>query len=478
VLLQGLLRALRVLAPWLGVLVVAAGAYVGYRYYQRFQAEQARAAAVAALRTETVQRGDIVASVSATGSILPERQASLFFGVPGSIAAVLVETGQAVEAGQVLARLDDRPLQLALAQAEAAVAVAEISLAKLAAGPLTGDIAVAEANLRSANARLADVLAGGGDQEVAIAELRYDNLLTDYESLSSQYNSLVQFAQENPRFAPPQDTLDSLKANVENAFFTAEVARLQWEQARQGAGDGPTAIAYAQVAQARAVLTQTLAGPTPLQLAQAELDVDAAELGVERAILRLDQAALRAPFAGVVSTVAVKTGEPAGPGLPALVLLDLSRFHLDVTVDEVDVAQLAVGQPVTVTVDALPGRAFGGIVERLAPSASPVGGLVNYAVRLRLDDTDPALRVGMSATAQITVAEARGVVLVPNWAIRRDRRTGQAYASLRSGAALVEVPITTGLRGEQYTEVLEGVQPGDVAAVSTERDTLNLLGGP
>jgi HlyD family secretion protein len=146
-------------------------------------------------------------------------------------------------------------------------------------------------------------------------------------------------------------------------------------------------------------------------------------------------------------------------------------------VDEVDVAQLAVGQPVTVTLDALPGRLFSGQVARLAPSASPAGGLVNYTVRLSLDETDEALRVGMSATAQIVVAEARGVVLVPNWAIRRDRRTGQAYASLRSGDGLVEVPITTGLRGEQYTEVIEGVRPGDVAAVSTEREILDLFGG-
>jgi len=68
-------------------------------------------------------------------------------------------------------------------------------------------------------------------------------------------------------------------------------------------------------------------------------------------------------------------------------------------------------------------------------------------------------------------------VLVPYWAIRRDRRTGQAYASMQQGDALVEVPITTGLRGDTHTEVLTGVAAGDVAAVSTARDTLDLLGG-
>jgi HlyD family secretion protein len=237
-------------------------------------------------------------------------------------------------------------------------------------------------------------------------------------------------------------------------------------------------VAYAQVAQARAVLSQTMAGPTTLQLLQADLDVAQAQTAVERARLRLGQAELVAPFSGVVGSVGAKAGEPAGAGAAAIVLLDISRFHLDVSVDEVDVAQLAVGQPVSVTVDALPGVVLGGRIERLAPSATAAGGLVNYTVRLGLDDTASALRAGMSATAQIVVAEAYDVVLVPNWAIRRDRRTGQAYASLKTGETLSEVPITTGLRGEQYTEVLAGVAPGDVAAVSTARETLDLLGGP
>jgi len=155
----------------------------------------------------------------------------------------------------------------------------------------------------------------------------------------------------------------------------------------------------------------------------------------------------------------------------------VTTFHLDVTVDEVDVAQLTSGQAVSITVDALPGALLRGHVERIAPTAMTVGGLVSYSVRLALDDGAADLRAGMSATAEIVVAEAHTVVLVPNWAIRRDRRTGQAYASLQQGEALVEVPITTGLRGEAYTEVVSGVAAGDVAAVTTARDTLDILGG-
>jgi HlyD family secretion protein len=178
-----------------------------------------------------------------------------------------------------------------------------------------------------------------------------------------------------------------------------------------------------------------------------------------------------------VATVNARPGEPALPAAAALTVLDASRFHLDVSVDEVDVAQLALEQPVSVRVEALPGVTLSGQVERLAPTATAVEGLVNYTVRLVLDPAEAALRAGMSATAEIVVAEAHDVVVVPNWAIRRDRRTGQAFASLQRGAALVEVPITTGLRGESYTEVLTGVAEGDVAAISTQRDGIDLLGG-
>ncbi|MCC7360860.1 MAG: efflux RND transporter periplasmic adaptor subunit [Anaerolineales bacterium] len=471
------MKLLRALLPWLLLAVLVGGGVGGYSYYQQLQTEQARAAEVAALRTEAIARGDLTARVSATGSILPTQQSSLFFAVPGLVVEVLVESGDAVSAGELLARVDAATLALAVQQAQAAVTVAQITRDQLLAGPRAGDVAVAEANLRAANARLVEASGGAADEEVAIAQLRYDNLLTGYQNLNNQYNTLVQFAADNPRFAPSPDTLASLKSSMEAAYFTAEVARLQLVQTQSGAGAGPVSVAYAQIVQARAVLSQTLAGVTPLQIEQAELSIAQAQTALDQAELRLSQTELHAPFSGIVGSVGVKVGEPAGTATPAVTLLDTTQFHLDVTVDEVDVAQLAPGQPVSVTLDALPGVALAGHVDRLGPTASTVGGLVSFSVRLALDDAHPDLRAGMSATADIVVAEAHGVVLAPNWAIRRDRRTGQAYVSLLQGGALVEAPITTGLRGETYTEVTSGVAAGDVAAVSTARDGLDLLGG-
>jgi HlyD family secretion protein len=173
----------------------------------------------------------------------------------------------------------------------------------------------------------------------------------------------------------------------------------------------------------------------------------------------------------VVAAVNPRVGEPAGTASPAVVLLDTSQFLVDVTVNEVDVAQLAVDQPVNVTVEALPDALLTGKVSRIAPTGTVQGGAVNYTVRIALDKTENELRSGMSATVQVTVAKVNDVLLAPNWAISRNRRTGQAFLSIKEADTLSEIPIETGLRGDTHTEIKAGAQAGEVAAISTKRET-------
>lgn len=447
----------------LGIALVAVG--IGWTIYQQAQAAQAQAEALASLRTERLQRGNLIATVSATGSLQPARTANLTFLIPGTVQEILVKRGDAVQAGQVLARLDAADLQLALTQAEDALRIAELRRKQLLDGPSADDIAIANANVRSANAAAGDLARGAGPQEAEIAKLNFDKAAENFRKLNEQYNNLVQFANDNPRFAPPQETLDQLKKNQENAYYQAEITRLQYEQSKRGGDPGSLSAAYARINQAKAQLAQLLAKPSGVQVQQAGLSVAQAQLALEQARQRLSRAELRAPFDGVIATVS-----ESGSGF-AIVLLDASQFVLDITVNEVDVAQLAVGQVVNVTVDALPDAPLTGAVQRIAPTSTVVGGAVNYLVRIALDRTGSALRAGMSATVEVTTAEATDVVLAPNWAIRRDRQTGQAYLSLKNGDALEEVPIETGLRGESYTEVKGGAEAGDEAAVSTKRET-------
>jgi len=87
------------------------------------------------------------------------------------------------------------------------------------------------------------------------------------------------------------------------------------------------------------------------------------------------------------------------------------------------------------------------------------------------------VRAGMTATADIVVDEARDVVLVPNWAIRRDRDTGQAFVGILKNGQIEDIQVELGLRNDQFSEVKSGVNEGDVVAVNTAREQLRFFGG-
>jgi multidrug efflux pump subunit AcrA (membrane-fusion protein) len=154
--------------------------------------------------------------------------------------------------------------------------------------------------------------------------------------------------------------------------------------------------------------------------------------------------------------------QPATGGLqPAIVLADLSDFHIDVGVDEIDVGRLAEGQNAAISVDALPGAPITGVVERIAPTATESAGVVSYVVTVAIDPTAAPIRAGMSAIVDIITDTRDGVLVIPNRFIRIDRSTGRSYVNVKRGDQIEEVEIVTGLRNDNESEVLQGLGEGD-----------------
>jgi HlyD family secretion protein len=382
---------------------------------------------------------------------------------------VRVVLGQAVQAGEVLATLVTDELELAVTQAEQNLQAAQLNLETLTAPASPEAIAVAEANLRVAKARVYAASQGASATDIEIARL---NLVLAQNALNQTNATLERLAEQN-RWAEK----NALQSQADQQTQAAQIADLRYQAAQEAPNYGPAVSALASVEQAQAALDRLLAGPDPEDIQIAELQVSQAEAALELAQHNLADATLAAPFAGVVTAVNVRVGEPASAALPAIVLVDVSQFYLDVAVDEVDVAQVAVGQLVTITLDALPQVLLSATVQKIAPTATTNQGVVSYQVRLVLGATTEALRGGMTATAEIIVAEAQEVVLAPNWAIRRDRQTGEAFIGLLQNGVITEVPVTLGLRDEQYSEVLTGLQAGEVIAVDTTREQFRLIGG-
>jgi HlyD family secretion protein len=325
------------------------------------------------------------------------------------------------------------------------------------------------------------------------AENAVQQALVAAESARQAEMSGVQVAEG--QVAAAQASLDTLRAGADATQLAAARAQLASAQANlaklRGDGrGGALAAAQAGVDQAEANLEQVKAGPQPSDLAVAQAQVRSAQAALDLANLALDQATLRAPFAGVVAEVNLRVGETPGALKPPIVVADLSSYHVDVTVDEIDIPRLAAGQPVTLTLDALPGVALPGVVESIGPLATAGTSVTSYQVRVTTTAHDQRLRSGMSANADIVVARRPGVLIAPRRAVRNDR--GRLVVDLpkdqsvclltpESRPATVELEqreVTTGLSNEQLIEIVSGLDPQTCVSIEGIDARLNVLFGP
>lgn len=482
------------------------------------------------LREATASRDRIASTVNATGSIEPEALVTLTFGLAGTIEEVNAVRGQEVQAEDILATLDAGELRLAVQQAEDALRIQELTLAQRRNSEPTAatlasaeaDIQAAEANLQVAEANLAaaqaglqqaqaqkaQLVAGPTAGQIAQAESQLAAAREQERVAQETYNQVTQCVtftdpQTNqkrevcPGLGAPEE---QARARLESAVLSrraaeAQLADLQ-ETARPAdiqaadatianaaaqvqAAEGNVAAAQANVTRAQAAYDRLLEKPGAEEIAILEAQVDSAQTNLALAELRLRQAMLIAPIGGRVAGVLIREGEQATPGAPAVTLLNEDAFHITVSVDEIDIDRVQVGQPVAVTLDALPDRPVQGVVSEIAPTSSSTSGVVTYLVTINIDEAQTeGLRPGMSASASITVEEIDDVLIVPNWAIRLNRDTGEAFVLLkRPDGTIEEVVVETGLRNEQFSEIVSGLSEGDVVVLTNEREGLSFFGG-
>lgn len=455
-----------------------------------------------------VQRDTILATISTVGRIEPEAEVQVNFEANSVVDDVLVERGEYVTAGTVLARLETDDLELAVrsaqveltraeaqlqqlyrpalaeevASAQAAVESARSNLDRVLAGPSQDEVASARAALESAQANLDRVLAGPSEDEItaAAANLRrtqialqqaqwaYDQVAykgevgampqaaqleqatIDYETALANYNLAVQGPTE----------ADIAAARSQLAQADSNLARLL-----EAPTEADIAAARSQLAQAESSLARALEGPGEAEVAAAQAAVDLAQIGLEQAQLNLARASLVAPIDGVVTEINVKAGErPAGQA--AVILTDMSAYHIDVEVDEIDIGRVGRGQSVVITVDAVPDEDFAGHVTDVSsrPVQGASSGIVAYEVTVAIDSDDSRLLPGLTADATIETDRLENVVVVPNWAVSIDRGSGELVAYVEKVDAQgnpVRAQIELGLRNESVSQVLAGLDEGD-----------------
>ncbi len=501
---------------------------IGFFFVNR-QQQTAQEPEFEILREATASRGQISSTVNAVGSIEPEALVTLTFGAGGTIQEVLVERGQTVQEGDVLAFVDTAELQLSVQQAQDALRIQELTLqqrlntapsaATLASAQADIDsaaagVAAAEANLASAEASVLQAQAqksqllngptagqiANAEAQIASAQATQDNAQRAYDATiqcftiqlpgggeeeqcpglgDPEEQARVQLNNANLALAAAEAALADLRSVATSADIQSADAAIAIAEANVLASQANVASAEASLARAQAAYDRQLEPPTDDEIAILEAQIASAQTNLELAQLRLDQSIIVAPITGTVAAVNINEGEQASPGAPALTVVDEGAFHITVNVDEIDIDQVALGQAVDISIDALPDQAVIGEIAEIAPTSASAGGVVTYLVTINIEESEEfTLRPGMSANASIVVQEIADVLVVPNWAIRLDRETGDALVNVqRSEEIIEEVVVETGLRNEQFSEVQSGLSEGDVVVVTDQRESFSFFGG-
>jgi HlyD family secretion protein len=374
-----------------------------------------------AAATETVAPEDVPVVVSdadgkvgAEAVIEPDRWSELRFDAGGDVVEVLVQEGDLVAEGDLLAHLETTDLERAVAQAELSLSQAQVGLsqAQLRLEQLQEpadevDIRQAEHAVEQAAANL---VAAQLDLTAVLNSTLTNETLEDaqelYVEMQHRYETRVEMYESGEE--PDYWYVDQAQEQMDDAKLNLDRIRQQGSAQLQ---DARNAVEQAQRSQQEAqdALAQLLEGADPLDVKAAQKDIDAAQLDVEAAELRLEEARsnledaqLIAPFAGIVAAVNVDPGDTVSSGEVAVMLATLDQL-LARTVDltELDVARVTEGQSAVVTVDALPDVELKGHVIRIGLQSVDYRGDVTYPVYVELDDAAPELRWGMTAMVEI-----------------------------------------------------------------------------
>ena len=457
-------RRWRTLLVALAALVVAGG---GYAYYARTL--QAQAGAEPQLQTSTVRRGSILISATGSGTLIAAKTADLGFRTSGEVTQVMVNVGDQVEEGQLMATVDNAAAKLDVAQAE-------LNLQMLTGAQAIAD---AQAGLADAQAELKDathkwqVNQPGNratSDTLAFAQGQLDIAQGQFDSAQEDYNAQAWRSADDPSRVAAASKLATARSN----YYTA-LGNLNWytgkpTEIEEAQLEAAVAQAQAKVDSARAYLDELIGNPTSaaanaspnqqlIQLRQARLNLDKAKE-------TLAGTQLAASMAGMVISVDLTVGGNTGSG-SGITLADLSRPTLQVNLDETDLELIDLGNEADVIFDSYPDVNLTGDVSQVNPELTTFAGVQTIQAIVQLDPDLPnlpsRLPVGLSATVDVIHAKATNVLIVPIDALR-ELSPGQYAVFVEENGQLKLRTVEVGLMDTTSAEIISGLQEGEVVS--------------
>lgn len=429
--------------------------------------------------------GTVETTVSGTGQVASSQELPVYPQVSGTVVSVRVKDGDHVTQGQVLATLDSTNAYYALENAKIAVAKLETS------NPIssTNDqntVTNAQASLsqtyQSAFNTLSSAYNDMGPIITSLNDIFYNektspyftdtNVAQNYGTIAEQYKQtagvlLDKTTAEYAAFqnaylatslgsttsinsslsqelAIAQDLSNTIKdaavavnyiisetaQSARTSAMTTDQSELTSWLSTVSSDNSNLANASTGIQSSNQSLTQAQSNLAADQTTNNPLDLQSAQLSLQEAQTTYDNYTVTAPFDGIIGNVTLQPGQNASPST-AIGTLVTNHYISTIVLNEVDVAKVAVGQPVNITFNAIPNLIATGTVTEVDTVGTVSSGVVSYSVQISINTTDPQIKIGMSVNANIITAEAANVVVVPNAAVKT--LGGRSYVMVPAG---------------------------------------------
>lgn len=355
-----------------------------------------------------VKRQTLISTLPTNGKVEPFEWQAVRADIAGTITRLDIQEGQHVAKGQTVAVVGDPTLE--------------------------GDTESAEAKLAEARAGLAALQAGGRPSDFADIDNRLERARLDQQQAKTDYETLQRLA-------------------AKNAATRAEV---------QAAGDKvkQSAVEIAGLEKRRGSL---VAKP---DVTAAEARVQDAEATLRQARQHAARSAVIAPIAGVAYGIAVQRGAYVEAGALIANIGQLARVRVRVYVDEPELGRVAIGQPVTIRWQAMPGREWKGTVERRPTSIQALGSRQVGEVVCTIENPGGDLIPGTNVDAEIRTAVVDNALVIPREALRHDAAGDYVFA-LR-GDEVERKNVKTGASSVSLAQIASGLTDSDAVALPTE----------
>ena len=466
------------------ILIIVGALILAGATYGVVSARQKSQASSSDLQTFQVNYGELSAVVDETGEVRADQSALLYWETAGIVSEVMVRLGDKVKADQVLAELTEEslPQNYYMSQQELVTATRALEDLYENAAEVSANAQLVLANVRDAvdDAEYRWLLNQPGNryspEELKSAKAKLVIAEKQLENKQKRYNN----AQGKVNKAYAQINLTDAINQYQTARWYVNWLQVGADEIEMGILDAKVAVAIAQLGTAERQYARVKDGPDPDDITMAEARISAAQAS-------LDAAFITSPFDGVITVLEMLPGDLIAPNSLAFRIDNLDTLLVDVAISEVDIIQINVGQPVTLSFDAILGNEYTGEVVDVSPVGNLQQGLVSFEVTIKLVDADEEVRPGLTAGVQIVVRQVEDVLIIPTRAVRWVNGEQVVYVSITGEQANMEnlerVPVVLGASSDEFAELLEGeIKEGDYLVLNPPSvsifDEMDPGGGP